>query len=237
MWEIAHYSEKGTRMSNEDCISIAGTDMRQCLTIADGVGGHGGGGTASRTVTMMMQEVFEAADTFAPEQLRRALEEVNGMVLRMQTSRCRLQATCVTLWLARVEKDLCQAMWAHVGDSRLYRFHNGKMVFRTRDHSVLEQCKKEGVAAPKVTRNVIWQAMGEKDGIQPDIEGPVLLNGGRDAFLLCTDGLWETLEDEEIERILNESSTPDEWLKGLKNGMAEQEEYDNNSAVAVFVDA
>lgn len=241
VWRIAQYSDKGTRLTNEDRILAEEMEGRTCITLADGVGRHGGGSTAATAVTGKMTEIFrdlEAKDLKKEnleKSMRRAMEETNQTVLRLQTLRCRLQATCVVLWIVCAAEGEIQAVWGHVGDSRLYFFEKGKLVFKTRDHS-MKNLLGEGPEAENLSRDVIWQAMGERDGIKPEISHPTAVR--EDAvFLLCSDGLWECISDQALEESLGSAESPEEWLECLQEMVQKhgREEYDNNSAAAIFI--
>lgn len=240
MWEIAWYTEKGTRLVNEDRVSITEQGQTACITLADGVGGQGGGSTAATAVTRKMAEIFKEqrkqGDSLGGPKGRQRMEEafnrVNRAVLNMQTPMCRLQATCVTLWLQE-ENDGFRAMWAHVGDSRLYLFRNGSLEYRTRDHSIAELFKDTD---KEINRNVIWQAMGEPEGIRPEISKPIMLEEGA-VFLLCSDGVWDCVTQEEMEDALKASGNMEEWIRWLRDRVQEtgKDEYDNHTAVAVLL--
>lgn len=245
MWEIASYSHIGTRMANEDRILVTDLGNAVCVTLADGVGGHGGGSTAANAVTRKMNRIFEEMMSCPPgrdklpgkEEISHAMREVNRTVLGLQTRECRLQAACVTLWILETE-DCCSVRWAHVGDSRLYFFREGKCCFITKDHSLRELLKDAG--DPKqsaIDRNVIWQAMGEPEGICPEISEKIYIGKEPAVFLICSDGLWEGVSTEIMEETLKGTDSPDKWLKSLRRelGNTGQKNYDNNSAAAIFL--
>ena len=98
------------------------------------------------------------------------------------------------------------AYWAHVGDTRLYFFHGGKLESRTRDHSLVQQLFEQGkISEDEMTthpeRNKVYSCLGGP--IPPDIElsHKMLLRDG-DTLLLCSDGLWGLLSTDEIASIL-----------------------------------
>lgn len=254
MWEIAQYTDCGNRLTNEDRISVEEAGTALCVTVADGVGGHGGGSTAATVVTRKMAELFRSMracqekktegrhPAFGSLDIRKemadALEAVNETVISMQTVGCPMQAACVTLWLECRQDGECSALWAHAGDARLYLFVDGKLNMRTKDHSLAELWKYDpDIKKRHVARNIIWQAVGEREKFQPDISELQVFQGRNIAFLLCSDGLWECVGENRIVQALRESATPEEWLENLRDKMKnpEHQNYDNNTAVAVFV--
>ena len=103
-----------------------------------------------------------------------------------------------------------QATWAHCGDSRVYRFHDGKPVFRSVDHSYVEHLVANGRITPEEAlthpnRNVLVTSLGGKDEPKFDFGGAGDLADG-DSFLLCSDGLWAYFDDEEMGEIIAENS-------------------------------
>lgn len=241
VWRIAQYSDKGTRLTNEDRILTEEMEGRMCITLADGVGGQGGGSTVATAVTGKMTEIFQnlEAEDLKKENLeksmRRAMEETNQTVLGLQTLRCRLQATCDVLWVICTTEGEIQAIWGYVGDSRLYFFEKGKLVLKTRDHS-MKNLLGERHESENLSRNVIWQAMGERDGIKPEISLPVEVRE-ETVFLLCSDGVWECVSDQALEESLESAESPEEWLECLQEMVQKsgKEEYDNSSAAAIFI--
>ena len=147
-----------------------------------------------------------------------------------------MKTTAVGLFIHRN-----QAVWTHVGDSRLYHYHNGRLVDATADHSVCYLAVKMGEITRRdipshPDRNKVLKVLGE-DKIAPEIHPPVTLEPGQHAFLLCTDGLWERLHEDEIMLDLYKSQTPDQWLFNLRSRaeIRKHADVDNNTAVAVFV--
>ena len=97
------------------------------------------------------------------------------------------------------------ACWAHCGDSRLYLVRAGKLVVRTRDHSYMEQPPHGHTAsraAERLNRNILYTCLGSPTKPVFDVSGPTPLQQG-DKIMLCSDGLWGSLEDADIVRQLS----------------------------------
>ncbi len=135
MMKISYYAytNKGGRPNNEDSIRCGLQNRRGVFVLADGLGGHSSGEVASGLAAQAIWEGCAGAEILDSETLKGQLEEANRLVLEGQKvpGREDMKTTAVALAL---EGDL--AFWAHVGDSRLYRFSDGQLVFATRDHSV-----------------------------------------------------------------------------------------------------
>ena len=171
------------------------------LVLADGLGGHAGGAPAAQAVIDVARERFEAA---AEEN---AADLLAGIVQSAHERICAIgedigaspRSTCVMLHVSATE-----AVWAHVGDSRLYRFDAGRVAARTLDHSVVELMRLEGridVEQMKrhPDRNRLFEALGGDRPPQPDTDGTTV--SAQSGFLLASDGLWENVSDEEMEPI------------------------------------
>lgn len=134
-----------------------------------------------------------------------------------------------------------RAVWAHVGDSRLYGFLNGSLILQTLDHSVAQM----GVVLREITpdqirfhedRNRVLRALGQEGSLKVET-GKRHLEPGQWAFLLCSDGFWEYVLEKEMEGALAQAAGPEEWLsrmRGLMPGRVPPDN-DNNSAAAVWV--
>ncbi len=108
--------------------------------------------------------------------------------------------------LAAIVVQPHRADWAHVGDSRIYRFSNGKLADRTIDHSYVEQLVSEGKldrrgASSHRLSNLLTHALGTNK--QPSIDfGSVDTLAGGDTFFLCSDGIWHYFTDQELAEVL-----------------------------------
>jgi Serine/threonine protein phosphatase len=109
----------------------------------------------------------------------------------------------------------------HCGDSRLYVVRHGQMLTRTRDHSYMEQQAHLGRSTDHINRNILFTCLGSPAKPVFDLSGPVLLQQG-DRVLLCSDGLWGTVTDEEITAELSkrplEQAVPELVEMALKRG-------------------
>lgn len=201
------YLDIGGRDEQQDaCISLDNAgDGISLHVLSDGVGGHSGGRLASKAVISVSEELWESQSKLARSDPRAFLfelaskshERINEIAGESNT---RARGTLVALLLTS-EK----AFWIHSGDSRLYHFRNGKRITRTFDHSVVQILLERG----KITEEEmgthpdqgrLLQSLGGEDFEDPEFEEVKLAEDG-DVFLLCSDGFWERLEREELERL------------------------------------
>lgn len=230
----ASYSNIGGRNCNEDTVRLVtdGAD-RCCAVLADGLGGHGGGAQASAavadTICSLWQNQQEKPD------LENMIQCAHQEVLKLQSSSCSMKSTVVTLCLRPGV-----AQWAHVGDSRLYYFYNGSLTFQSRDHSASQIAVMLGDITPDqirfhADRNRVLRALGQDGDLLVETNEQPLL-AGQHAFLLCSDGFWEYVLEQEMEQDLSVSADPDEWICRMRSRLQERipSDNDNNSAAAVW---
>ncbi len=234
----AAYTHIGGRRQNEDSVScqILGEDCVFAV-VADGVGGHGDGNIASAIAVRQLSRCVQCQELPTQAQILEWMQDANREILESNRTPAGMKTTAVFLAVCRDA-----AIWAHIGDSRLYHLNAGSLEHYTNDHSI----PQVQVIAGELTRaqipfspdrNKILRALGS-DEIKPEFHPVIQLTPGRHAFLMCTDGFWEYLTDEEIQMDLLKSDSPESWLSYLRcRGDGRKDEYaDNNSAVAIFVD-
>ncbi len=235
--KLASYSAIGSRAVNEDACTCEqiGPELF-CAVVCDGLGSHGGGQDASAIVVNQLKQTPPPHIPTA-QQILQWLERSNQEILQRRKDPRHMKTTAVALFV-----EGKRTIWVHIGDSRLYHYHNGRLVDATEDHSVCNLAVKIGNITrrdiPKhPDRNKVLKVLGE-ESISPEIHESVDLPPGRHAFLLCSDGLWERLHEDEIMLDLHKSQTPEQWLQELRI-RAEMRKYtdvDNNTAAAVWLD-
>lgn len=231
----AYYSDTGGRSCNEDTVLLKTVGDAVCAVVADGLGGHGGGAIASRTAAEVFYQNWNGeGDT---ETLLKLGHTAHIAVQGEQTPTCAMKSTLVAL----VVKDR-EAAWVHAGDSRLYRFHNGKLEFQTRDHSASQLAVLLGEITPEqirfhADRSKIMRALGQAGDVKIDAASAEL-ETGEYAFLLCSDGFWEYVMESEMEEELSASQNPEEWINRMRKRLGERvpADNDNNTAAAVWLE-
>jgi PPM family protein phosphatase len=182
-----------------------------CLAvIADGMGGHEGGQEASRIAVETVEEVYSQSENGGPRSLLIAgFQAAHQRILAYASDHPALQGmgtTCTAI--ALIGHDL---HYAHVGDSRLYLVREGKIDRLSRDHSYVARLLEQGVisaeeAALHPQRNILLMALGAGPEIAPESpEQPIPMEAG-DVLLLCTDGLWSQVSDNEMQDAISPGS-------------------------------
>jgi protein phosphatase len=204
------------RSQNEDSFQID-HDLGLIL-VADGMGGHIGGDIASRTAIEAVNDYIleyeppederEPSDPHSidssREIARTAVYRANQRIVGLNRERGLpegqgMGTTIVGLWLP---DGLSKGIVFHVGDSRLYRFRDGRLDQITRDHSLYQAWVDAGRSGDPPNRNIIMRALGIVEEIEADISVQRVLAG--DIFLLCSDGLNGMVPDDTIIDILDE---------------------------------
>jgi PPM family protein phosphatase len=199
-WQFSMASDIGGRSEQQDCMEMLSSDCGRAhlVVVADGMGGHRDGALAARTVIETARRHFSNGEASDPRaflrslclESHRAISGLGGDERRSPGS------TCVLLYLKGPE-----AYWAHVGDSRLYHFRDGRLIGRTRDHSVAQLMVSQGRmqdsdATTKALQNQLYMRLGGNDLPEPDVGATEV--EGDDVFMLCSDGFWSSVEPEEV---------------------------------------
>ena len=183
-------------------------NLSNLFIVADGMGGHNAGDLASRYTVETMVDYIEGAKEVRPiPLLEAAVEAANQKVMEKAMADKSLEGMGTTVVAATVQDDCLYV--ANVGDSRLYVL-DGSIQQITRDHSLVEEMVRAGQLGREEARNhpeknIITRAVGVRNKVRIDFFDVGLYPG--DKFLLCTDGLTNMVEDEEIlEMVSRESS-------------------------------
>ena len=207
------------RTINQDFIYTSNTSiglLPNLFLVADGMGGHKAGDFASRkTVEIMVEEIEGNSKESPVVVLREAIEKANDAIYRLASQDEDMEGMGTTLVAASLIGDRLQV--ANVGDSRLYVI--GEEITQiTVDHSLVEEMVRVGTIDKEMARshprkNIITRAVGVMPTIQPDFFTVTIKKG--EQVLLCTDGLTNMLEDEEISKIVKSRGTVEEKVKTL----------------------
>ncbi len=235
--ELAFKSDVGqVRSANEDsCDIFERADGTRLLVVADGMGGHQGGATASQTALSTISEVFDSdTSNDTEDMLRRAIERANASVYEMAQSNPELEGMGTTVVAFSLSEDH-RATVAHVGDSRAYRYRQGHLEPLTVDHSVVAEMHRRGLisadeAATHPRRNEILRSVGVLPEVEVEIAKVAISPGDR--FVLCSDGLSGVLDDAEIAAVV-QAESPESAVETLVR-MANERGGPDNITVQVL---
>ena len=212
-FSVYQISRKGGREKNEDRMGYCYTRDSGLFALADGMGGHPEGEVASQLALQTMAALFQRdAKPRLPDPLRFLQDAVmagHHQLLRYASEKGLMDTPRTTIVACIMQGNM--AYWAHCGDSRLYFVRGDKLIARTRDHSYSELQNTLSSVVPladRYNRNVLFTCLGSPGKPVVDTAGPLLLQEG-DRLLLCSDGLWGTVEDDLITNHLATRSISD----------------------------
>ncbi|CAH0354175.1 PP2C family serine/threonine-protein phosphatase [Aquabacterium sp. CECT 9606] len=225
-FSVYQISRKGGREKNEDRMGYCYTRDSGLFALADGMGGHPEGEVASQLALQTMAALYQrdARPTLADPLrfLQDAVMAGHHQLLRYASEKGLIDTPRTTIVACIMQGNA--AYWAHCGDSRLYFVRGDKLIARTRDHSYSELQQTLNTVVPlndRYNRNVLFTCLGSPGKPVVDTAGPLLLQEG-DRILLCSDGLWGTVDDEVITRHLTtraiSDAVPELVEEALRNG-------------------
>ncbi|MEM9174961.1 MAG: Stp1/IreP family PP2C-type Ser/Thr phosphatase [Myxococcota bacterium] len=209
--QLASKTDVGrVRQANEDSCETWRFDDGSCLlAVADGMGGHKGGATASRTAIQAIAETF-GADTggATSEILGEAIRAANARIWDLARRDPELEGMGTTVVAFHLDARR-RGTVAHVGDSRAYRLRAGRLEALTGDHSVVAEMQRRGLLSPEEAavhprRNEILRSVGVQEEVRVDVAEVDVAPGDR--FLLCSDGLSGVVQDDEIGALVRTKS-------------------------------
>lgn len=205
-------TEQGRREDNQDKMTAFSTTIGMFYIVADGMGGHRGGAEASHRVVEGFQKHLNSfqESTDVAEILQRATSLTNLEILAESNSGDPLVAgmgSTVVMAVLQSKPTGMEMMTAHIGDSRAYLLRNGTLHRLTRDHSAVQRMVDEQLITPEMARthpdlNILTRAIGKHPDVAIEVGELMELFPG-DTVLLCTDGLWGPLLDEQIAQELS----------------------------------
>ena len=228
------------RDSNEDYYLLL--PERNLYIVSDGMGGHNAGEVASLNAVEGLEKYFtpQRVSTMKEnqekirEEMIHAVVEAHKRVAKMGRTKAEYFGMGCTIAVAFISG--CLLHTCHAGDSRVYIINRSDITQVTDDHSYVWELVKAGKMTHKEARqssmkNRITQALGADFPISPEYNECSL--NQEDKVLLCSDGLWDMLPDEEIQRIVMEKGTPEETCRRLTEKANEAGGDDNITVVLV----
>lgn len=230
---VTHGSNVGlVRKNNEDsyiCLEP------YAFAVADGMGGHAAGEVASRLLIEEASRILrqQQGAVCNEELLKKIIAGANAAILKRADADERLAGMGTTASIVYVWEK--KAIWAHIGDSRIYFLHGGNLVQITTDHSLVDMWVKNGTITAEEAlhhpqKNILTRAVGVDSRIE--IDTGEFSVAAEDVLLLTTDGLTNMVENDEIEHVLLDKNIEDKAAclinKAVKNGGT-----DNVTAIVV----
>ena len=238
-YKYATFTNVGSRSINEDSIGVFKNENGNCFILCDGLGGHGMGDVASKLVVDTFEEIYKNnknPEAFFDEAFTISQKRLLDKQKELKAAR-KMKTTAVSIVTNKNEIYV-----GHIGDSRGYIFKHNKVKMRTLDHSVpqmlvLSKEIKESEIRNHPDRNIVLKVLGvASEKKEFDLMKPIKARQCQ-ALLLCSDGFWELIEEDDMCKLLSKAKSVEEWLKDMvdvvaKNGKGK--DMDNFSAIAVW---
>jgi serine/threonine protein phosphatase PrpC len=239
-FSIFQNSLQGPRQYNQDRLAYSYSKDALLLVVADGMGGHRNGEIAAHLAVTTLTDAFQRLAvptlTSPAKFLIDHIQQAHDTISQVTIERELLEAPRTTIVAAIVQRGMLYC--AHVGDSRLYHFRNNHLLFRTEDHSVVQSLYNKGmIQKDEMTthpyRHKVFSCLGGDVPPKIDLADRQELAEG-DTILLCTDGVWGALTDDQIKRTLMQGSISESVTEVLKNAEdISKEQGDNMSAIGL----
>jgi PPM family protein phosphatase len=225
------------RSNNEDVWDFM--SQPPFFVLADGMGGHKAGEVAAKlaveSLCKALNEEVEL-DEEIPELLRSAISYANSCIYTLASEKEECSGMGTTLCCFLLHKDTLH--YAHIGDSRIYRFRENQLEQLTQDHSLRRELIIKGELDAKGAqtfpyRNIITRALGTSPSVEPDIASTTILPN--DIYFLCSDGLTDHLPNEEIAHLLKKMTSVEQATQLLVDAAKAKGGNDNITIVMVKV--
>jgi len=237
-------SNIGGRSENQDFYGSAQTKFGELIVVSDGMGGYNGGRyAAEKAVQIIIEEVTKSNDTNLAKALQRAILKANETIWHESNTNISLKGmgTTVAALLITSERAIC----CHVGDSRVYQLRKGEVLHRTSDHSLVFDLVRLGQITEEQARlsdksNIITRSLGKRSIVDIEITANLSYHIG-DRFLLCTDGIWSMIPENQLIEMISEEGNVESIITNLIDkmntiGIAHGGNHDNLTAALLEVE-
>jgi len=200
IWQFASALTIGDRNEQQDRVAVLHSEENDShlLVVADGMGGHEGGAIAAQTVVDIASCHFNNGIAGDPKAfLEKICFDAHNQISDLAGNYTSPPgSTCVILYI-KCDEAYC----IHAGDSRLYQYNDGRLIYKTSDHSMAELIKEHGAylkdgANYSASQNQLYMCLGGTNALKPDFHISKFQAG--DIFLLCSDGFWDQLDVGEV---------------------------------------
>ncbi|MDM8543154.1 protein phosphatase 2C domain-containing protein [Desulfococcaceae bacterium HSG9] len=236
-FETAYASHIGGRDEQQDRaeIFISRNNNSHLLVVADGMGGHQGGSLAAQAVIQTAASLCKTYqdNSIRPEQfLEQLCFQGHNAVNRIGREQNLNPYTTIVALFLKGRK----AHWVHIGDSRFYHFRQNKMLYKTSDHSAVQVLVDmgeitEAEMAHHPVQNRLTRCIGGDKTPDPMLDSATVKRG--DGFLLCTDGVWETVAEEEMAEALSSADFTQKASALVEKAAQRGGEMGDNATVAI----
>lgn len=241
----AQITEVGERQTNQDALGEAQRDDLACYVMSDGAGGHEAGEIASKIVVAAVLEKFLKEASFGARALRSYINDAIIKVAKNKTLVQRQRDMSATVAAVLIDQSNRCALWAHLGDTRIYMFRDNMIFGLTKDHSLAQRfidagCAKSDQLRMHPQRSILFAAIGAEGETETEVTKEAVTVQDGDVFLICTDGFWEWVMEAEMEQTLTVAENAEQWLAAMSRiaddkVSAAKKPRDNYSAFTIWL--
>lgn len=238
--DYCNISKPGHREVNEDCVGTFISDNLSGFVVADGLGGHGKGDVASKIAVNTFINTLEDNTLSSASQRLDVAINISQQAILLEQAHTHSSLQMKTTFAAIIIEGK-MAICGHIGDTRIYVFRHNKIWRHTLDHSVPQmlvfskEIKKKNIRNHP-DRNKLLRALGVEGTVKYDVFEVELKK--TQAFLLCSDGFWENIVEDEMCHLLKKCHSVHEWMDQMCETVERRgtsQDMDNYSAIAVWM--
>jgi len=237
----ASICKQGGRQYNQDFAASSINSECACLVVCDGLGSYVGSEVASslcaRKILDSFSEVKKAPKKFVDQKaIYDYIFDAHNFVVKYKEDKPKLISSCTTV--ASVFSNFDKTILAHIGDSRVYYFSQGKLKLQTFDHSMSQAAVDRGEIKLSQIRNhkdqnKLTRVIGTDYFAEPDcqtLDAPLQVG---DWILICTDGWWEYVFEEEMEGVFRISKSPEDAINRMEKRLIKRAPFNNDNYTAI----
>lgn len=231
---VSYYTAQGGRSVNQDAVSLLENGRTTLAIVADGLGGHEAGEVASKQAVSTINNLLQATKP-SENAIVNAITQANHDIYALQNPTEKMRTTVAALWISNG-----LAIAANVGDTRIYQFRDGRIIYQSVDHSVAQMAVLVGELHPDDIRkssdkNKLIRVLG--DATPPKVDTQVLSVQSGDRFLICSDGFWGVVTEHEMLASITRGTSAQKWLEQMRRKVDafSDENQDNHTAIALII--
>jgi serine/threonine protein phosphatase PrpC len=235
-------SDCGMRDHNEDAYASEDLMAGRCAVVADGAGGHRNGDIASRLTVDTVLLSLASARVLNEAALVAAIDAAGVAVRRLRDDQWRHSDMASTVAILCIDAETSAARWAHLGDTRILFFRRGTTKLLTRDHSIRQSLVDASLAFGDSddagpNRSALYAAVGAEGDTRPRVGECAALEDG-DAFLVCSDGVWDTVDASHMATLLEHADSAQQWVESIGAAVRQEAkaQQDNYTAVGLWIE-
>nr|WP_027871484.1 protein phosphatase 2C domain-containing protein [[Eubacterium] cellulosolvens] len=242
-YDVSVYSGIGKRESQQDCAYVAANDSSVFAVLCDGMGGMNGGRIASHTAVEAFLEHYQYKSA-EPDWMKQAVLHIDDYIYQIRDEDGKFLRAGTTLVAVTLNRD--ELKWVSVGDSRLYVYRQGELIQATTDHSYFAKIRSQHEDG-ELSDEEYLNKRREGDGLLSFVgmggirmldlnETPVKLLAG-DMILICSDGLWKTVHEKELLKILSDEGSVEEAAREINHTieLLDRKDQDNFTYILIRV--